>query len=368
MSETGAISPKSPTSDALKKLRVAEKKPTLSKEASEKKEHQQLDKIKDLLDKERYQQAVDEWERLRSRNPRPLTWELFAWKLAKAYLQLRQYDNAIKVYQRFYVSVDSLSIAERADIGEELVFGNVGARPDQFGTPIGRGHCALCHMIEFPNHPDFDPNAPPFKGVIARARNRIASPEYLNRPKDTDQPEAFPGSGIATTVIEYLAESNVCPSCYVVPGFGVRGSNERQSLEPALHKPPLSLTIDELIAIDTWLYILNGEEPPSLDSMRAAYDKFLRKEDRAGSWAAIKLASLYDAKKDFDAAISLIAGNYEDVIRQSIAMNARPPNFNYSNLLDEDLSRWRNDPKRFTHLKQSPSAVDRFPLLLRPDR
>ena len=160
----------------------------------------------------------------------------------------------------------------------------------------------------------------------------------------------------------------MCPSCYVVPGFGVRGSNERQSLEPALHSPPLNLTIDELIAIDTWLYSLNGEEPPSLNSMRAAYDKFLRKEDRAGSWAAIKLASLYDAKKDLDAAISLITGNYEGVIRQSIEMNALPPNFNYSNLLDEDLSRWRNDPKKFTHLKHSPSAVDQFPLLLRPDR
>ena len=56
MSETGAISPKSPTSDALKKPRVAEKEPTSSKEASEKKKHQQLQlgKIRDLLDKERY--------------------------------------------------------------------------------------------------------------------------------------------------------------------------------------------------------------------------------------------------------------------------------------------------------------------------
>ena len=57
-----------------------------------------------------------------------------------------------------------------------------------------------------------------------RVQRLIASPEYRQRPKDTEQPEAFPGSGIATNIIEYLAESNLCPSCYVVPGFGVRSA------------------------------------------------------------------------------------------------------------------------------------------------
>lgn len=57
-----------------------------------------------------------------------------------------------------------------------------------------------------------------------RVQRLIARPEYRQRPKDTEQPEAFPGSGITTNIIEYLAESNLCPSCYVVPGFGVRSA------------------------------------------------------------------------------------------------------------------------------------------------
>lgn len=355
------------TSDALKKLRVAETKPTSAREAAEKKRQKQLGKIEKLLDKKLYRKAVKEWEHLRTANQRKPGGGLLEWRIAKAYSQLHQHDKAISLYKRFYVDLNSpYSVRERADVGEELVFGEVGARPDQNGFPMGKGFCSLCHMIEFPDRSDLDPNAPPFKGVIARARERIASPEYLNRPKDTDQPEAFPGSGVATTVIEYLAESNLCPSCYVVPGFGVRGSNDRQSLELALHKPPYNLAIDELIATTTWLYILNGEEPPPLDIMRAAYDKFLRKEDRPGSWDAIKLASLYDANGNLDTAIGLIAANYEGVIRQSVAANA-PSAISYLNIRDENLSRWRNDPTRFVHLKQNPAISQRFPQLLLPE-
>lgn len=49
---------------------------------------------------------------------------------------------------------------------------------------------------------------------------------------------------------------------------------------PKIHKPPISLTIDEMIAIDTWLLKHGGEAVPSMAAMRAAYEKFLRPEGR----------------------------------------------------------------------------------------
>ena len=363
MSETATNSPNSPTPDALKKLGAAEKKPTSSKEASEKKKRQQLGKIKDLLDKERYQQAVDEWERLQSHDPRSLTWEPLAWKLAKAYLQLRQYDNALRVYQRFYVSVDSLSIAERADIGEELIFGELGARPNKKSIPIGKAQCTLCHRFQEGSHLWAGPN---LHGIVSRARALVMDTSYLNRSKATAQPEAFPGSGIATTAIEYLAESKVCPSCYITPGNWFHRDDWKESPQPSLQKPPISLTVDEMIAIDTWLFLQEGEQPPSLETMRAAYDKFLKKEDRAGSIHALKMAALYDAKNDLDTAIHLIENHYDGVVRSNAAQPSLPPGLHFSYLADKDISRWRNDAQMFVHLKQMHTLVEKFPKLLLP--
>src|SRR6476620_2381091 len=66
----------------------------------------------------------------------------------------------------------TMSVEERVVLGEKLIFGF--KRSDYF---------------------------------TERVQRLIASPEYRQRSKDTEQPEAFPGSGIATNVIEYLAES-----------------------------------------------------------------------------------------------------------------------------------------------------------------
>ncbi len=52
---------------------------------------------------------------------------------------------------------------------------------------------------------------------------------------------------------------------------------------PAVHKPPISLTIDELIAVDTWLFFREGETPPSVSEMRKAYEKFIPEKDRIKS-------------------------------------------------------------------------------------
>ena len=177
------------------------------------------------------------------------------------------------------IDVRDMSAKERADLGEKLIFGAVGA--SKIEGSVGKAQCPLCHgffkesKIVDPNIYPSPPWGPHFINFTQRIERLVASPKYQQRPKDTEQPEAFPGSGIAINVIEYLAESNICPSCYVIPGFGRRDTHDRESLMPKIHKPPISLSIDELIAVDTWLYVHDGKEPPSPDEIEKAYRKFI---------------------------------------------------------------------------------------------
>ncbi|MGQ0812668.1 MAG: hypothetical protein ACT4OO_15785 [Nitrospiraceae bacterium] len=173
------------------------------------------------------------------------------------------------------VDVRAMSVKKRAALGEKLIFGEKGASRTEFR--VGRAQCTLCHdFFKKSNNAPSPPYGPHFfDGFTKRIERLLASPDYRQRPTNTDQPEAFPSSGHATTLIEYLAESNICPSCYVVPGFGVRGTHDRESPMPKIHKPPISLSLAELIAIDTWLYVHDGKEPPSPQEIENAYRKFI---------------------------------------------------------------------------------------------
>src|SRR5690606_20144402 len=108
--------------------------------------------------------------------------------------------------------------------------------------------------------------APNLFGIPDRAEERLKEPNYhMDDPasRPSTQKEAFEGSGTATNKLEYIAESHACPSCYVVPGFGVKGSNDTESPMPAIHKPPISLSLGELAAVDTWMFLREGKETPA---------------------------------------------------------------------------------------------------------
>jgi hypothetical protein len=143
---------------------------------------------------------------------------------------------------------------------------------------VGKGQCPLCHTFK---KGGLDVRAPNLYGIVKRAGERIKEPRYLH--PDTVVQESYPRSGRATTAEEYLAESKVCPSCYVVKGYGVKGSNDRESPDPSFNKPPINLTIDEMVAIDTWLYKQEGEIPPPIGVMRAAYEKFIPEGERSNN-------------------------------------------------------------------------------------
>lgn len=172
----------------------------------------------------------------------------------------------------------SMTPQQLGDEGEKIIFGGLGQSKVQ--GAIGKGQCPLCHGF---NQGFLSERAPNLWDVPARAEERLKHEKYhMNDPaaRDTVQKEAFEGSGTATTGQEYIAESHACPSCFVVPGFGVKGTNDTESPMPRIHKPPISLTLGELAAVDTWLYVREGKEAPTYEEIQASYEKFIPEADR----------------------------------------------------------------------------------------
>jgi cytochrome c2 len=175
-------------------------------------------------------------------------------------------------------NVKEMSVQDRADLGEKIIFGAVGASGTQ--GAIGKGQCPLCHGFQ---KGFLSERAPNLFGIPKRSEDQMKDPRYSQKDpskRDTIQKEACPGCGTAQTAAEYIAESHACPNCYVVVGFGVKGTNDKESPMPAIHKPPIALTLDELIAVDTWLFAREGTEPPSPEDIENAYKKFIPEADR----------------------------------------------------------------------------------------
>jgi cytochrome c2 len=172
----------------------------------------------------------------------------------------------------------SMSPQQLGDEGEKIIFGGIGQSRTQ--GAIGKGQCPLCHGFQ---KGFLSERAPNLFDIPARSSERLKDPNYhMNDPasRNTEQKEAFEGSGTATNAQEYIAESHACPSCFVVKGFGVKGSNDTVSPMPRIHKPPISLLLGELAAVDTWMYTREGVESPGYDAIVASYEKFIPEADR----------------------------------------------------------------------------------------
>lgn len=173
----------------------------------------------------------------------------------------------------------SMTAQQLADEGEKIIFGGIGKNKEQ--GAIGKGQCPLCHAFHAGM---LGERAPNLQGLPERAeKERLEDPKYSKgKPagRDYSQKEAFPGSGTAENGIEYIAESHACPNCYVVAGYGVKGTNDKESPMPSIHKPPISLSIEELAAVDTWLYVREGRDAPSFEDITKAYEKFIPEADR----------------------------------------------------------------------------------------
>lgn len=122
-------------------------------------------------------------------------------------------------------------------------------------------------------------HAPNLFGAAKRASERLEDTRYhAGKPQDRDtvRKEAFPGAGTATTELEYIAETMLCGSCYVVAGYGVRGTDDKERPDLVdVTKPPVSLKVDDLVAVTTWLYVHDGRKPPTPAKIVRAYRKFM---------------------------------------------------------------------------------------------
>lgn len=173
----------------------------------------------------------------------------------------------------------SMSSQQLADEGEKIIFGGIGKNKEQ--GAVGKGQCPLCHAFHAGM---LGERAPNLQGLPGRAgKERLEDPKYSKgnpAGRMFADKEAFKGSGTAENGQEYIAESHACPSCYVVAGYGVKGTNDKESPMPAIHKPPISLSLAELAAVDTWLYLREGIDAPSFEEIVKSYEKFIPEADR----------------------------------------------------------------------------------------
>ncbi len=158
------------------------------------------------------------------------------------------------------ISAD-LTMEEFADMGRVIVF---GAKQVAGQKSIGKGQCPLCHTFEPGNNIGRCPN---LFGVEERSHTRIKEERYLNLPvkigekepatgvvkgkRDGVDPAYQRGGSDDLNGEDYLRESLMCPSCYVVTGFGKEG--DTKSPMPVISKPPISLNPVELNAVIAWL-------------------------------------------------------------------------------------------------------------------
>ena len=321
--------------------------------------------IDSSLKSKKYREAIQEWERGSSSHPeikRSLLGSRgFLWDIPRAYIRVGESSKAIELFAPTrYIASDS--VEERAKAGEALILGEiVSPEPSENKGLVGKAQCTLCHTVskwKWRQECRHSRCGPELKGISVRTKALLKTQEYLEQRAKSVQPESFPGSSIPNTVIEYLAESNICPSCYVVPGYlNWPNTQGEESRMPPINGAGIWLSRDEMIAVDTWILVQDDEEAPPLSVMRAAYDKFLPKEDDPGSLSGLFLASLYDAAGNYTVALRLVEETYPIVWR-------RKPSESIGYTMDQ----WRNDPEMFAHMKTQPDLVVRFPVLLKPNQ
>ncbi len=159
------------------------------------------------------------------------------------------------------VLTGEITMEQYTELGNSIVF---GANPVPGTKNIGKGQCPLCHT--------FDPGdnigrCPNLFGVEERSHTRIKEDRYINEPipiggkdgasgivkgKPEEIPAEYKRKGSPDLVGEdYIRESLMCPSCYVVKGYGKAG--DTVSPMPLIHKPPISLSPMELNSVIAWL-------------------------------------------------------------------------------------------------------------------
>jgi hypothetical protein len=160
--------------------------------------------------------------------------------------------------------IGEVTMEEYAEMGRVIIFGTKQVAGQK---AIGKGQCPLCHTFDAGDNIGRCPN---LFGVNERGATRVKEDRYLNEPVKVGDKE--PKSGIikgapdqipeeyrragagghdSMTGEDYIRESVMCPTCYVVKGFGKAG--DKVSPMPVIVKPPISLSPVEVNAVIAYL-------------------------------------------------------------------------------------------------------------------
>ena len=158
--------------------------------------------------------------------------------------------------------VGDVTMSEFAEMGRIIIF---GAKLVAGQKSIGKGQCPLCHTFDPGDNSGRCPN---LFGVENRSHDRIKEDRYATSPIAIG--ETDPASGIVKgkydeipeeyrrqngpdefTGEDYIRESVMCPTCYVVEKFGNDG--DTKSPMPIISKPPISLSRIEVNAVIAYL-------------------------------------------------------------------------------------------------------------------
>ena len=158
--------------------------------------------------------------------------------------------------------VGDVTMEEFAEMGRVIIF---GAKQVAGQKSIGKGQCPLCHTFDPADHMGRCPN---LFGVEKRSHDRVKEDRYATSPVAIGELE--PASGIVKgkydeipeeyrrqhgpdefTGEDYIRESVMCPTCYVVEKFGSDG--DTKSPMPIISKPPISLSRNEVNAVIAYL-------------------------------------------------------------------------------------------------------------------
>jgi len=107
----------------------------------------------------------------------------------------------------------------------------------------GKGTCTLCHNPTGHRAPLLDVASSDGPPIGARSEDRIKDSGY---------------NGEATNGEEYIHESMIDPSAYVVPGYGKTGTNDTVSPMPAIDKGAIGLSDVEIGAVISYLQSIAG--------------------------------------------------------------------------------------------------------------
>ncbi len=160
--------------------------------------------------------------------------------------------------------VGDITMEEYAEMGRIIIF---GAKQVAGQKAIGKGQCPLCHTFDAGDNIGRCPN---LFGIDERGATRVKEDKYMNEPVKVGEVE--PATGIvkgapdqipeeyrregaggydSMNSEDYIRESLMCPTCYVVKGFG--GPGDKKSPMPVISKPPVSLSPIEINAVIAWM-------------------------------------------------------------------------------------------------------------------